>query len=572
MHDALRPLSLTLPDIPIGRRGTMLDLKCLLYRGGARLHRNKAGHAIQQGVLGDVVPERIKLVYSLHTFIAGKLAAGGSPVTASNHVADIRAFFAWAEQADCSLSTEEVEATFLNWTEYLFHRARVLNDMSERTAYSVASRLGNILDGVLERQKPILHLTRLTRPKIRKSPLGSAAEKQNLHDSFAFGHLLQDICDGLPLNVVQGPSDVRIALQGGGTFVPWTVSSRRTSRPWAAWEVRSSEKRKLAYESDRSLTHRGRTALANTRILAELLMFIGQTGMNLAQAHSLKLRHFSYSSDVDGYKVREYKKRRGGEVLFEIFSEYRSHFERYLEWRRVLFPDSDNLFPVIRQGSPEMRPPLFDLIIGACKQVAVPWIPSAMLRGTRVNWLLRRSGDPDLTADIAQHHKQTLLRVYERPSLQRAVAEVARFWQDNDPVLTGALSLRAVAPGQCDGSPLADTAKPATAPSPDCTRPSGCLWCEHHRDIDSLDYVWSISCFRHLKILEMSKHVPPSTAERLVHPAQCTIDKLTEKLNWFKNSNEQRRNWVEEALARVEEGAFHQEWKYLIEQIEGAVK
>ncbi|MDR3453146.1 MAG: site-specific integrase [Rhodoferax sp.] len=573
MHDDLRNLSLAFPEIPVSEKETPPDLKRLLYKGGAGVRVDKAEQAIRRGLLGDVCSERVELVRLVHGYISGKLAGGGSHVTARNQVDDVTTFFAWAEKGDAALTTADVQASYLSYAEHLFHRFKVVKNLSERSAYTNALRVGQVLDGALERHKPILHLTRLTRPKTRKSPQGTAAEKQNLHDTFTFGRLLQDICDGLPLSVVWGSRNIQIPLQGGGVLVPWMGgSTRRTDMPWADWEVRNAEKRNEAYEADRSLGHRGRKAIVNTRILVELLMFIGQTGMNLAQVFPLKLRHFTYSSDVDGYKVREYKKRRGGEVLFEIFSEYRSHFERYLEWRRSLFPGSDELFPIIREGSRETLAPRFDLIIGACKQAGVSWTPPTLLRGTRVNWLLRRSGDPDLTAEIAQHHKQTLLQVYEYPSHQRTVGEVGRFWQVNDPSLASAEPSRAVAPGQCDGRPVTSPAKPATAPSPDCTRPSGCLWCEHHRDIDSLDYVWSMACFRHLKSLEVGRHVFPSGAEKPVHPAQHAISKLSEKLTWFRDSNAARRKWVEEALARVEEGNYHREWSHLIQDMEGVAQ
>lgn len=572
MHDDLRHLSLAFPDIPVSERGTTPDLNRLLYKGGAALRVHEAEQAIQQGLLGDPRPERLELVQLVHAYISGKLAGGGSPTTAKNQIDEVTAFFAWAERAKSQLTTAEVQATYLDWAEHLVHRYKVVKDLKENTAYQSALRVSQLLDAVLERQQPLVRLTRLTRPKTRKSPQGAAAEKQILHETFAFGRLLQDICDGLPLNVVWGSREVQIPLQAGGVLRPWTGgSARRTTKHWADWEVRNAEKRNEAYAADRSLEHRGRKAIVNTRILAEMLMFIGQTGMNVAQAFPLKLRHFSYSSDVDVYKVREYKKRRGGEVLFEIFSEYRSHFERYLEWRRSLFPESDELFPVIREGSHKARPPLFDLIIGACKQAGVTWTPPAILRSTRVNWLLRRSGDPDLTSEMAQHHKQVLLQVYEQPSQQRAVGEVGRFWQGNDPALADVAPARSVAPGQCDGHPVPVPEKPATAPSPDCMRPSGCLWCEHHRDVDSLDYVWSVVCFRQLKTLEMSRHVFPLRA-RSVHPAQHAVDKLTEKLTWFKGSNDTRRAWVEEALARVEEGDYHAEWKHLIEDLEGTAQ
>jgi hypothetical protein len=570
MRDDLQKLSLTFPDIAVSERETPPDLKRLLYKGGARVRTDRAQQSIQKGLLGEVRAERIELVHSMHAYIMGKLAGGGSSVTARNQIDEITAFFAWADEVGAVLTTAEVQATYLKWADYLNHRFKVVKNLSQNTAYTSALRVGQVLDDVLGRQKPILHLTNLNRPSQRKSPQGVKADKQNLHQTFAFGHLLQDICDGLPLSVIWSSLRIQIPLQDGGSVTLWnggSTPSRDTE--WAAWEIRNAEKRRQAYANDRSLKHRGRRVAVNTRILAELLMFIGQTSMNLAQAHKLKLRHFSYSSDIDGYKVRDYKNRRGGEVLFEIFSEYRSHFERYLEWRRALFPNSKELFPVIREGSHESRPPRFDLIIGACMQADVPWTPPSMLRGTRVNWLLRRSGDPDLTAEVAQHHKQTLLDVYERPSLQRAIGEVTRFWQGNDPALASAKPSRAVAPGQCDGKPLASPAKPKTAPSPDCMRSSGCLWCEHHRDIDSFDYVWSLACFRYLKVLELSKNYFPSTAEKQFHPAQHAINKLSEKLKWFKDSNATRRSWVDEALARVEEGNYHSEWRRFIEDMEG---
>jgi hypothetical protein len=402
--------------------------------------------------------------------------------------------------------------------------------------------IGQILDGVLGRAKPIARATRLRRPAGRKSPQGAETDKQNLDATFAFGRLLQDLCDGTPLSIVRGAPVVRTALQQGG-------------------------------ETDRSMDHGFRRKLINLRIQAELLMFIGQTGMNLTQASNIPLRSFNYSSDIDGYKVREYKPRRKGEVLFEIFSEYRGHFERYLEWRRELVPDSEKrLFPLFRRSGTRANQKIkWQSIKGACKKSGVTWTPPRILRGTRVNWLLRRSGDPDMTAEMAQHHKQTLLSVYETPSLQRAVNEITRFHLSNDPALADKAVLLAVAPGDCNGTPKTSPSKPQTAPEADCLRPSGCLWCEHHRDIDSLDYVWSLACFRHLKIIELSQ-IPSKKESKASHPAEHAIERLGAKLSWFRESNAKRREWVDESLARVEEGNYHDQWSYLIEAMEGPSK
>ena len=296
-----------------------------------------------------------------------------------------------------------------------------------------------------------------------------------------------------------------------------------------------------------------------------MFMFIAQTGMNLSQASNLELRHFSYVSHLDGYQVKDYKHRRGGAVLFEIFKEYRPHFERYLEWRRTLFPDSNRLFPYIRhvgtraevrEQAHRLRP--------ICKSLDIAYISARKLRNTRVNWLLRESGDPDLTAEMAQHVKETLLEVYERPSVQRALAESTRFWTRFDP----STKMQSVAPGGCSGIPKLVAESPRDVPKPDCSTSSGCMWCENHRDVDTLNYVWALTSFRHLKVIELSKSRLPEREED-VPPAQRVIDRVHSKLEWFEQSNELRRQWVHEAADLIAEGDFHPNFRDEIIELEG---
>lgn len=575
MHDDLRHLDLTFPAIPVGGKETPHSLKRLLYKGGASIRADQVDQAIDGGLLGDVQQDRIDLIRLAHECINGNLAGGGSPETARRHIAELTIFFAWADTFGAALNISVITKTYIDWTEHLLQRIRVVKDLKPQTAYNQARLVGQILDGVLGRAKPIIVATRLKRPPVRKTPQGSTADKQNLQATFAFGRLLQDICDGIPLSAIWGGLRVRIPLQQGGEIefksCGWKPRSEDGGDPSSE---RQPSKSVWAYDTDLSVNHRFRRDLINTRIQAELLMFIGQTGMNLAQAAQIPLSRFNYSSDIDGYKVRDYKPRRKGEVLFEIFSEYRSHFERYLEWRRELFSDVEKrLFPIMRRnGIREDRKIKFTTIRKACKNATVTWMPPSTLRGTRVNWLLRRSGDPDMTAEMAQHHERTLLNVYEVPSQQRAVSEIIRFHLQNDPALACKTLLLAVGPGECDGIPKTSPAKPETAPRPDCLRASGCLWCEHHRDIDSLDYVWALACFRQLKILELSQVLPTSKESKVMHPAEHAIQKLSEKLFWFRDSNKTRREWVEESLARVEEGHYHENWSYLIEAMEGPSK
>lgn len=575
MHDDPQRLELTFPAIPVSEKETRPNLRRLLYNGGASLRVDQADYAIKEGLVGSVQPDRVNLVCLIHEHISGALAGGGSPETARRHIIVMTAFFAWSDTVGAPLNMSQVERTYLDWCEHLLQRVRVVKDMNQLTAYNRARLAGQILDGILGRVKPIVRATRLKKPSPRKAPVSAKEDKQNLHGTFAFGRLLQDICDGTPLSVIWGSLTVRIPLQQGGEieYTPNGVKTRSDHERRAS-NVRRSLRLAVAYETDRSMDHRFRRNLVNLRIQAELLMFIGQTSMNLAQAHAIPLHRFSYSSDIDGYRVREYKPRRKGEVLFEIFSEYRSHFERYLAWRNELFPDTEKrLFPLMRSnGIREDRRIEFQSIERACKKLGVTWTPPSSLRGTRVNWLLRRSGDPDITAEMAQHHKQTLLNVYETPSQHRSVSEITRFHLRNDPALAGNTLLPAVAPGTCDGTPKTSPAKPHAAPEADCLRPSGCLWCEHHRDIESFDYVWSLACFRHLKILELSRIPPPNKESKAISAAEHTIERLTKKLSWFRQSNDTRREWVEESLARVDEGYFQDQWAYLIVAVEGSSK
>lgn len=551
---------LTFPRMKYGVRETPLDLKPLLYLHGAKADVRKVGQMIADGQLGNPRLDRVELVAKMHDMINGELVGGGSAFTTRNLVRHCRKLFQWAEDAGHEISLDSVQTVFFHWTDALDQRHRVSRKTKQVSAYTLGSDVGRVLDGVFDRPTPLIHLSRLRAPRRRPTAQGPQAEKQDLEKTFKFGHFLQDICDSLPIDVVlNGPLPVRIKLRDGGELVQWSRYNCRGNP-----EQYMLSEGFLAYQSDGTL--RTRYPLANLRIEAELLMFIGQTGMNVGQAHKLKLRNFSYHGYLDGYQVLDRKNRRGGEVLFEIFKEYQPHFERFLCWRRQLFPKSDRLFPFVEQGRSEEKDAQFRLRT-ICKTLGTSFVTPRALRGTRVNWLLRRSGDPELTASMAQHSKEVLLANYDKGSLQRTMSESMRFWSQHDPVIARTES---VAPGECNARPEQVPEIPKNAPKPDCIRPSGCLWCFHHRDIDSKDYVWSLACFRHLKIIEVSKrHSPRRPPDD--HPAQHAIDRTTEKLRWFDRSNAKRRAWTREAIALVEEGTYHQDWRRLIEELEGTV-
>ncbi|MBX3827471.1 MULTISPECIES: site-specific integrase [Burkholderia] len=560
MRDELRLPELTFPDVKFGAKETPWDLTILLYKGGAAAKSHRVQQLIVGGALGDPQVDRLELVVKLHAELKTGLATGGSRETASVQLCFLRHFFGFADSAGHPLNVEAAAETYCAWADWLFQRTRINNGkganpchpehrhLSSRSAYSYAATVGTLLDRALERHTRIIEMTRLEHRERRKTAVGVRAEKQNLSDTFVFGHLLQDICDELTIGtVLYAPLPLHIKLRGGKTITRKCHKNLQSTTE----KVESLGKRH---------------PLANLRIEAELLMFIAQTGMNPAQAAHLEFRHFFYVSHIDGYQVKEHKDRRGGTVLFEIFKDYKRHFERYLEWRRTLFPSSNRLFPFIGiHGSRPERRFTGSRIRATCHELGVPFVSPRSLRSTRVNWLLRKTADPDLTAEMAQHTKQTLLRVYARPSLQRAMVEATRFWSKFDP---HSPKMQAVGPGVCTGTPQQVVKVPKEAPKPNCVRASGCLWCENHRDVDSLDYVWALASFGYLKANEMSKLHQPKGNEN-VPPAQLVITRIHEKLRWFEQSSEVWREWVTEVQMRITEGDFHPTFRDEIAELEG---
>lgn len=564
---------LTFPGVVFGVNVTPWDLRCLLYRGGASARRNKVAGLIGQGALGPPILERLELVVKLHDEIAGKLAGGGSKHSAQSTIDHLRVFFGWAEQAGRVLNLDTVVTTYIHWTDHLLNRCRVIRDMSEIGIYSSAYSVANVLDGVLQHHISLIGATRIRRPRNGKVALGIEADKQNLQDTFTFGFAMLDICHALTVDAVRGPVPVRIPFRNGAVLEEWAGKQPIETRKWSASPKTPSQRfnakkfRQLreVWEADTSL--RTRHSIANLRVEAELLIFIAQTGINLAQAHRLKAGQFHYTSHLDGYQVRMYKNRRSGEVEFEIYTEYRDIFERYIAWREIMFPNDPNgqLFQMAKVSRAEDVGPKFHRARATCKKLGIRFINPSLLRNTRINWLLRRSRDPEMTAAMAQHTQQTLLQRYAKPNLQVAMVEIARFHDQTDPAISPP------GPGLCVSrtpEPMSDI--PGNAAPPDCLTAAGCLFCTHHRDIDSEDHVWSLTSFRYLKSLELERYRPPArkTSHASTHPAVAAIDRATAKLKFFKDSNAVRGMWVNEALARIEEGDYHPAWDGFIQILE----
>lgn len=560
---------LTFPDLTCGKDEIPLDLRRLLYKGGVGTKARIVDEKIDAGELGRPLIERIELVRQMHEVLANALGRGGRRASLESYIDCLNLFFGWADTTGTLMELSSIEGSYLQWTDALLHRVRVGEGLSEGTAYQHGSNVGRVLDRVLGRCKPIVRATRLRRPKGGSRALSPKADKQNLEEAFAFGHFLLDIADGLNLAAIWGPLPVRIPLRNGTVLEEWSkLKSPATLKPpnpkysrQGRWAAIRSDKRRNAWEADRTL--RTRHPLVNLRIQAEMFMLMGQPGVNLAQIHQLRMDQWKFKPSTHGFELRTYKHRRWGPVVFEMYSDYRKIFERYLEWRAAIFPDDPDglLFPLIRYGRRQDKAPVFSALREKCKRAGIKHIQPGALRNINTNWMLRRTNDPDLTADEKQHATKTLISVYEKPSQQRAMVQSKVFWAKADPAQVAA------GPGSCAGKapePIPDI--PPTATRPDCVTPAGCLFCVHQRDIDSLDHCWSLASYRLLKSYELAEHRQPESKKDLPkHPAELAIDRLTAKLAYIKASSTKRETWVKEALLRIEEGRYHPDWAAMIE-------
>lgn len=565
--------TLKLLKLPYGTHETPIDLSVFLYRGGAATRKDLFLHSIEQGYLGDPIESRRRLVDKFYEILEGDVEKGLSRDTVVNRFSALRSFYKWCDKNNKEVIFSSVEENFISWTEALLHRVKTKRDIQANTAYQHASHVDIMASKALNIKLGLLRKTRLSAPERKKRVLSTKADKQNLEQTFEFGQVLLDITDALPVEVIYGSLPVKIPLRNGQVLTEWSQLQPPENVKGLSEDAYACIREehlafRAAWVSDKSL--RTRFPLINLRVEAELLIFISQTGMNLSQAFQLKRGKFRYQSDNDEIKAfRAYKGRRQGEVEFRAFKEYLKLFKRYLNWVEAVFPaEETRLFPFVypyaipRTG----KAPNFQAVLLRCKRLGIRHFKPQALRNTRVNWLLRRSRDPSLTAEMAQHTKETLISVYEKPHHQVSASEISRFHRMTDP------SLESAGPGLCintNHNPLAVTYLPESAPSPDCVNPAGCLFCDFHRDVDSADYIWSLATYRYCKRLELDHYMPSnSNTSTELHPAAVVINRISEKLISFEASSEIRAAWGQEAKNRIREGRFHPAFDGLIQLME----
>ncbi|WP_143276995.1 hypothetical protein [Bordetella genomosp. 12] len=500
--------------------------------------------------------KRTDFVIGLHAEMNADLLSGSSTETLRDRISKLRMFFAYADQSGKDLDVDTALDVFLQWTDFLIHRSQKIKEYRDNKSisaaplkassiYAYAKVISDLLDVVLDRRASVLNLTRVRSPRRQITAAGRTAEKTSRKDFLLQGRFSAEICRVVDVEFLRDlpPTQVYIRDDACLRIGKWGVPSEGNS---------------IDYGLGRQ------DYLISLRIEAELHLFISQTSMNVSQAVRLNVGNLRYTSYTDGYRVTIRKGRRQGDVTFEIYKEYRAHLERYLAWRRIFCPSESRLFPLSQEPGAQAELRALHRFRRIFRALDVPYVCPRKLRGMRINFLMASSVamDVESVAETMQHGERTLIQVYHRPSFHRATAEIGRFWKKATVVQE-----KSIAPGGCLKNVAVAAHIPNTAPRPDCVRPSGCLWCESHRDIDEFDYVWALTTFGQLKQLEFSVS-GLEWSDDAPSPVQSVIEKIRGKLRWLEESSTERLGWVEEASERVAEGYWHPDWEATMQSVE----
>ena len=539
------------------------DLTRFLYSGGAFGRARDAYNKIEKGELGSPIAGREELITAFRDSLETALTIGGSEKTLIRTFTTLTEFVRFMETHNLNFNISELKQNYIEYSEDLFQISSMKKNarLTKDTAYAKASSLSTLFARILNipRQGSLLKSTRLKYKRKRKSAVSKEDEKQNLEETFLFGNFLYELISTLSSKSILGRQPIVRTINHHSMNSYQLIISKGLRK-----DLIDAGNDTPAKQEVKHILEHNRWVLFNLRIQAEIMMFAAQTGMNPSQIYSLKRQQFDYKPLGEDYEVRSYKHRKGGEVLFKIFKSYKKMLQDHIKFINKFSPESDLLFPVFKKqgkGFTEFYGHFLSLK-DILREYSIPWIPPSKIRNTRTNWLLRRSGDDDLTAKAAQHAQKTLRDKYELPSQQRAMVEITQFWNKHDSIEQSNLQ-KSVISSECNGIPEAVEGIPENIVEPNCVNPSGCLWCKHLRDLDNFDYIWSLTSMRHLKSIEAAL-----TFKKDETPSDLSIERLTQKLDWYRKSSQKRNDWVEEAELRIEEGSYHPSWSSIIEFLE----
>ncbi len=535
---------LTFPSATYGPNEHPLDLKPLLFRGGARARSTEFQSAAEGGRLGPLLRARLPLVEGLHETFVAKLVAGGSLFSTRAHVRNIRKFYTFADRLGTHGESPTIHNAVALFCRFVDHQRRLRH--KRETVYGTCASIAQSLAPALGMQSRAL----LGRAKLRSPPnqLSQKSEKSGLQEVFEFVRFLREITSALSVETVRGPIPVVLHFSEGRKHE--LACSLRKPKKNARPSVRQARIHQLS--NDLAIWKRHRSPLVNLRLDAEFHIFVQQTGANRAPARKLRNEKWRYHSRDGMVEMTAFKGRANKEVVFSVYPEFRKHFNTYLSWRNELFglDPKGLLFPFVRPRQGNSESALFLRLRELCKELGQPYFSPGVLRKSSGNWMERNQAGRG--PDFLQNTPGVFDGRYRHMSHQKALVEITHFWRGTKRMLTPAAGPGGCATQQPKLQPNADQ----HAPKPDCLTAGACLFCESNRDLESFDHVWQLASLRALAMRELACETGKN-ARGTDHPKYAVITRIAEKFVAFRKLGDKWLRWLDEAEKRMAAEHYH---------------
>lgn len=570
MLDAVIP-GLKVEGMTLGPKAASIDLRFLLYKGGALLDRRWGMKRLESGRLGPPQLDRLPVLELIHRHWQSVIRDKSmSNATLQGEWGALKRLVAFVDRTNGPLVLDNILRIYLEFAAHL----RATTSLSEGAKYALTARLARLFGPIMGVSSERLQW----RTKILKPSAGAVSgAKENLADTAEFIQSMLETIQQLSVEVIRGPLPVVLSylkedgqaakypIHCGNPFKPVDALSNRT-----ASDRTRAEGRRARASQDTSNTKRA--MLINLRLDAELLVFINQTSANLTQALQLTGGNFRYQTKGGYVYVRPWKRRAEHVVEFRIEKGYRPQFEAFLKWREAVFPgDSEGLtFPfVYNDGDLTFQRTSWGFKDSRrlCKTLNKPFVPASQHRKTVGNFTKRRASR-EVAAELLSNSKKTFKQHYEEPNHQQAVVELVSFWD----IMEGMVR-DAVGPGGCqkaEKGPVPEQLPDAQkgAPKPDCEGEAGCLFCPQNRDLRSFDHAWNLASIQHLNLMQFNSD-RTGLSLKANHPSLVTAERAAAKLQAMAAEDKECSTWVEEARLRVQEGRYHPHYTHKFESLEG---
>lgn len=519
---------------------------CYLQREAPSIYEGKRRPWIGRRVdLQSLNNERITIVRSLITYISNNLKHSGRRVeTTRDNTSRFVAFMSWADKngyVNTLNDIKEVQPVLRAYVEHIREQVAtnaITNNHGARQQAAVLSFVSEFFaTDDLHRGFNLLRVNHTA--KVATPPPDDNAQARVLA-------LCESLFDGLSALILDKknyphqillpkylnyPNDTLWVFPTTSWFRTPLMEAERLSkgfqcggynynngRLFTQQELRNEytnkkncELRQILSKSDNQLEiancnwqHVQRRRVAAQALNLFFLLFIAQTGMNLAQVTNLSWSD-NHVVSTTNQSFRTIKWRASNrEVFFELPVSFMPKFKRYLELRKYLLNETpcDLLFFKTKEGahgSPTQFKTGLESIYLMLRRLDpdLPKVLPRQWRAAKSDWLIRNT-DPSTTALVLQNSEKTVLASYAAGSETVHLEEMTNFLEEMSKIviaegqaLTGGVNL---AIGVCSKFGVPHQASNAPVHS-NCKGQEGCLFCDKFKiHADAEDTRKLLSC------------------------------------------------------------------------------